>query len=81
MSKSLSINALWSASSRIVPLLILFLLTPYIVNSLGVSQYGLYMLVISVSGLMGVMSFGLGDAVLHFIAHYDNLNDDEGLLK
>lgn len=79
MSNSITVNALWNVFARIVPLAITFFLTPYMVKCLGITHYGLYMLVISVSGLMGIMSFGLGDATLRFVAHYYNLNDMAGV--
>ena len=32
----------------------------------------------SISGLTGLLSFGLGDATLHYVAHYTGNSDGEG---
>ncbi len=79
MNNSITSNAFWNIFARIVPLAVTFFLTPIIVTRLGEGHYGLYMLVMSISGLMGIMSFGLGDATIRFVAHYSSLNDMEGV--
>lgn len=81
MNNSLTTNAFWNIFARIIPLAITFFLTPIIVTRLGEGHYGLYMLVMSISGLMGIMSFGLGDATIRFVAHYFSLNDMDGVSR
>lgn len=77
--RSLTGNALWNIIGRVVPLAITFFITPFLILHIGTSNYGLYMLIMSISGVMGVMSFGLGDATLMYVAHYHMLNDQEGI--
>lgn len=46
------------------------LLTPYVIRSLGVSQYGLYTLVGALTPYFALFDFGLGKTVTRFTAHY-----------
>lgn len=77
--RSLTSNAIWNIIGRIVPLAITFFITPFLILNIGAGNYGLFMLIMSISGVMGVMSFGLGDATLRFVAHYHIRNDWEGV--
>lgn len=46
------------------------LLTPYIIRSLGVSQYGLYTLIGAFTPYFALFDFGLGKTITRFTAHY-----------
>lgn len=72
-------NAIWNVLSRVVPLFLTFFLTPFLISRLGSDHYGLFMLLMSISGLMGLMSFGLGDATLRYVAFYVGRNDIAGI--
>lgn len=54
------------------------LLTPFIIRSLGKSEYGLYMLVGSLAAYLGVLDFGLNNAVIRFVAQSVARNDRSG---
>ncbi|KKO21067.1 MAG: hypothetical protein DCC43_00865 [Candidatus Brocadia sp.] len=49
--------------------------TPYIFHKLGYDQYGILSLVLTVLGYFAFLDFGLGDAVIKFVAHYNTLKD------
>lgn len=51
--------------------------TPIMLRLLGQSQYGLYNLANSVIGYLGVLDFGLGNAVVRYTSKYRALNDKE----
>ena len=68
--RSLASNALWNVSHPVWALLTAFFLTPYIIHKVGVEHYGLYILLLSLTGLMGTFQLDLGEAVLHFVAKY-----------
>lgn len=51
------------------------ILTPFIIKSLGNSQYGLYMLIGAFVGYIAVLDFGLGNTVVRFVAKYRAEND------
>lgn len=59
------------------------ILTPFIIRNLGQSEYGLYMLIGAFVGYLAVLDFGLGNAVIRFVAKYraeNNKKDEENFL-
>ncbi|WP_232284495.1 lipopolysaccharide biosynthesis protein [Bacillus timonensis] len=54
------------------------LYTPIMLRMLGQSEYGLYSLAASLAGYIGVLNFGLGNAVIRYTAKYRSENDEEG---
>lgn len=74
-SKSLLSNASWSIFLNIWQVMVTFFLTPYLVKGLGLEFYGLLILLLTVSGFMGIMNFGLGDTTLRYVAFYHGKRD------
>ena len=72
-------NAGWNAFSTLWNITISFLLAPLLIHYLGVAQYGILLLVWSVTGILGIMNFGLGEATLRYVAHYFGDGDLEGV--
>lgn len=58
----------------VMPVLLL-LATPFLVHRLGIEKYGIWMLVNSIAGMMGVVNPGFGDATIKFVSHYRAKND------
>lgn len=54
------------------------LLTPFIIRSLGQSEYGLYTLIGAFVGYIAVLDFGLGDTTVRFVSKYRAENDKKG---
>lgn len=79
VKNSLTSNATWNIMARIVPLAIAFILTPILISRLGIDYYGLYMLIMSLSGMLGLMSLGLGDATIRYVAYYGSRKDFAGV--
>ncbi len=52
-------------------------LTPFIIRSLGPSQYGLYTLIGVVSSYLTLLDFGLGKTITRYVAHYRARNEKE----
>lgn len=63
-------NALSGAGTRLAMMVIGFLLTPFIVHALGLQQFGLWAVVGSLAGYLGLLDFGLGGAFVKFISEY-----------
>lgn len=63
-------NAGWSTLDSIVSPLLMVISAPLLVRAFGVEQYGLWILVHSIVGLMGLVSIGLGDATTRYVAQY-----------
>ncbi len=54
------------------------ILTPFIIRSLGQSEYGLYILLGSLVGYISLFDFGLANTIVRFVAKYRANNDIEG---
>ncbi|MEW6329968.1 MAG: oligosaccharide flippase family protein [Pseudomonadota bacterium] len=55
-----------------------FFLSPIIVRSLGNSAYGVWSLLVSVVGYLGLLDFGVRGAVTRYVAHHHAVGDSEG---
>jgi len=79
MIKGLLVNTASNVSVLVVKLALTFILTPLIVRSLGKYDYGIWQLVVSFIGYMGVLDLGLRPAVSRFVAKFESTNDHEKL--
>lgn len=61
--------ALWAAS------------TPIFLSTLGEDLFGVFLLINTLIGLGGVMSFGFGEATMRYVAHYTGQKDPETAQK
>lgn len=53
-------------------------LTPFIIRSLGQSEYGLWTMIGALVGYMSVLDFGLNKTIVRFVAKYRAENDRKG---
>ncbi len=53
------------------------LFTPYMVSTLGQTEYGLYQLLYAAIGYIALLDFGLGSTLTRFILKYQSENDKE----
>ena len=53
-------------------------LTPYVIRSLGASQYGLYTLMGGILPYMTLLDLGLSRTITRFVSYYRVHNDEEG---
>lgn len=60
-----------------VSLLVTFFISPFVVHSLGNSNYGIWVLVGSLTGYMGLLDLGLKPAIVKYTAQYRTLKNDE----
>lgn len=68
MLAGLARNVLSSWAALLLNVVILFLLSPFIVRTLGDTMYGLWVLVNSLTGYMGLLDAGLRVSVVKYIA-------------
>ena len=66
-------------ASVAVNLVVAFLLSPFLVHSLGDSRYGLWVLVLSVTGYMGLLDTGLRVSIVKYAAECNARKDADGL--
>lgn len=74
-SKSLTVNIIANNIGVIGQILIAFFLSPFLVKTLGDTQYGIWTLVVALSGYMSLLDFGLSSGVTRYIANYQATND------
>jgi len=79
--KSLIGNGMWNMVFVIWRVGVAFCLIPFVLSRVGPDHYGLSVLVMSISGMMGLMNMGLGEATLRFVAHHYGRNDLSGINK
>jgi O-antigen/teichoic acid export membrane protein len=68
-------NGLSGAGTRIAMMLVGFLLTPYILVSLGFVDFGLLAIFGALAGYLGLLDFGLGGTFVKFITEYSEKGD------
>ena len=56
----------WQALSQVVPLVVNLALTPYIIHGLGPARYSIFLLVTSITALLGQFDGGIGQSALRF---------------
>jgi O-antigen/teichoic acid export membrane protein len=72
-------SAAWNVAALVVLGITAFVTAPVLVGKLGAGGYGLYMLILSISGFAGMLDMGLGEATLRFVARYHTRGDTEGI--
>lgn len=63
-------NALYCMAEYIAQPLSMLAAAPFLVHTLGLSQYGVWMLVTSILGSVGTLSTGFGDATVKYVSAY-----------
>lgn len=63
-------NASWNAFATLCSIVVTFFLAPVLIHRLGEDQWGLLLIVWSITGVLAIANFGVGEATLRFIAHY-----------
>ena len=53
-------------------------MTPFILNSLGKDQYGIYLTIGALTGTISLLDFGLNNTVVRFVAKYKAEKDKKG---
>lgn len=76
---NLKIGALISYISLIATNLISLMYIPFMVNSLGKAEYGLYSLTTSLVVYFTMVNGGFSNAIVRYLAKYRGLNDKEGI--
>ena len=81
MSKKLVLNSLSGTALYAVNIVVAFIMSPIIIRVLGNRDYGLWELVMSVIGYMGLLDLGIGPALVRFVAVADGKQDKDDLQK
>ncbi len=74
-------NATYGLIEYITQPVLIVVSAPYLVSRLGFDQYGIWMLVNTFTGTMGIFHVGLGDATIKYISTYRGRNDTDGVQR
>jgi O-antigen/teichoic acid export membrane protein len=80
-NKLLFLNASSGTILYFLTVVITFLLTPVVVNNLGKFDYGLWEMLVSIVGYMGILDLGIGPALLRNVAISHGQGDYKQLQK
>ncbi len=72
-------NVFSSWASLIVTVLITFFVSPIIVHNLGKETYGIWVIIVSVTGYFTILDFGINAAIVKYISEYFSKNDEIGI--
>src|ERR1700675_4019526 len=72
-------NAFYCIAEYIAQPLSMLAAAPFLVHKLGLSQYGIWMLVSAILGSMGILSTGFGDATVKYVSAYRGQNNPAGV--
>jgi O-antigen/teichoic acid export membrane protein len=72
-------NAIYNVAEYIAQPLSMLAAAPFLVHKLGLSQYGVWMLVSTILGSMGTLSAGFGDAAVKYVSAYRGQNNPAGV--
>lgn len=77
--KSIAINSGSNALRLFVSIAIPFVMTPFYLKVLGDSIYGIWVIVLSIIGQMGLLEMGVQPAVTKLVAEFNAVNDHRNL--
>jgi len=80
-NRNLLLNSISGFVLYFINILTVFFITPVIVKSLGNFDYGIWELLVSVAGYMGIIDFGMGPALLQNVAVAKGTNNQILLQK
>ena len=72
-------NAIFNVLGLAANVVLGLIVSPIVVNSLGSSQYGIWVLIVSFTGQMGLLDLGVQSAVLRFVAQHISSKDYQRL--
>ena len=71
------VNSLLNSSTKIVAIVVAFVASPIIVHSLGDERYGLWSLVMSITGYYSMLELGVTTAVVKYVSQYAARQENE----
>lgn len=72
-------NILANWGNTFIGTIIGFLMMPFVIHQLGDVKYGIWVLIMSFTGYLGLFDFGVGGSVVKYVAQYKASDDNVGL--
>jgi O-antigen/teichoic acid export membrane protein len=77
MSQKIITNSILKTGGFIFTVVVTFFLTPFLISRLGNTLYGIWSLLIGLTGYLGLLDLGLRTAIIKYISEYLAANDFE----
>lgn len=74
-------NSIYSFLGFVWPLILFFFSIPYFIHKLGMEGYGIWVLINSIIGTLGILNFGIGDALIKYVSEYHSKADTKTVNK
>lgn len=81
LKKKLLLNSASGTALYAVNIVVTFVLSPFLVHTLGNSNYGIWEVILSIVGYMGVMDLGVGPALVRYVSTSHASGDREELSR
>ena len=72
-------NILYNWAGFLLNLLIAFFMSPFIVHSLGNTYYGVWVIMMQLTGFLGILELGVRSSIVKYVAEYHGSGDTEKL--
>lgn len=72
-------NSVWTFLDLALFPVLVIIATPIFIEKLGIEQYGLWMLVGTITLLINLLNFGIGDSVIRFVSQYRAINNESSI--
>ncbi len=79
LKNALARNAAWNWGVYLIEAVVVLFLSPYVVHMLGHDAYGVWAIVLTLTGYFGFADFGIRPAIVYFVARHDALEDPDAL--
>lgn len=74
-------NASYNMVGYVLPILVSLFITPVIVHKIGISDYGIFLLVNTILVFLGLLDLGLSTATIKYLSEYQARNDSVAVKK
>lgn len=81
MKTNVLLNSVTGTGLYIVNILVSFIMSPFLVHTLGNSNYGIWEVILSIVGYMGIMDLGVGPALVRFVSVAHSKGDRRELVQ
>lgn len=71
----------WNSLAQLSPLVVNLVLTPFVINGLGIDRYGLFMLISIIGAFMGSFDGGLGSSAGRYFTVYAGTGDRDAATR
>ena len=73
----ISKNAIANLMGMVINMAIAFILSPFLVHTLGDTRYGVWTIAVAFTGYMSLFDFGISSAVNRYVAKYNSQSEQE----